>query len=83
MTQEIYSVWRSGDEKAFLFVADDVNGLASAERTGFEEIQFGRATALEGEALPVAEKPDAAEKNSENERECAKNAEDGEAGVRE
>src|ERR1039458_5262828 len=71
MAQQIHAGGRGGDEEALFFVAHDKHRLPRAERTGFEDVQFRLLAALECEPLPVFEKPRAAEKKPQHERERA------------
>ena len=65
---------RGGDEEPFLFVADHVKRMASAERADFQHVESRGAAALEHQALPVAEQPDAAEKDGQDQRQRAADA---------
>ena len=70
------------DEEAFAFVGDDVEGLAGAERTEFEQVESGGVVGATDAALPVTEEPGTDEEEGEDEDEGAGNAEQGEGDVR-
>ena len=82
MTDQIYAGGRSRDKKPLLFVTDDENGLPRAERPRFEDVQFWRMPPLQRQALPVFVEPDAAEKNAEDNRQRAGDAQQRDAGIR-
>ncbi len=81
MSEEIDAGRGGGEEVTFLFVTDDVEGVFAAEGARFNDVQFGSATALNREALPVAKQPDTAEKYAEHQGERADDADDGRASV--
>ncbi len=70
MTQQSDAGRRGGEQHALLLVTDDINSLALSQGLDLEHIQFGAATLLDGEPLPVSKEPDATEKNSDDQNQA-------------
>ena len=81
MSDERDSVGRRSDEHLVLFVADDEESLARADGFGFEDSEFRAGAVFGSETLPVFEEPGAGEKEGQDERERAEDAENGAAEI--